>query len=138
MANLIVLVSHFDGRSQIPTEYLTYKAFHDLQDLEIWRTTYLPSAHMNSQASTHINILTDVHSHAYTNIVKWSPYTFFNTQLNYCPTCESFSGQYTTTTEISTPSFVSSLYVLHNNYIATPIIIYYTHLFTSLSRFTKL
>lgn len=68
MANLIVLVSHFDGRSQIPTEYLTYKAFHDLQDLEIW-TTYLPSAHMNSQASTHINILTDVHSHAYTNIV---------------------------------------------------------------------
>lgn len=48
MANLIMLVSHFDGRSQIPTEYLTYKTFYDLQGLEFWRTPYLLSAHMNS------------------------------------------------------------------------------------------
>lgn len=105
----------------------------DLEDYLPPQCTHeLTSKHTHKH--THRCALTCIHKHSY----KWSPHTFFNTQLNYCPTCESFSGQYTTITEISTPSFVSSLYVLHNNYIATPIIIYYTHLFTSLSRFTKL
>ena len=118
MADLIVLVPCFDGWPQVPTRpSMTWR---------ISRSGRLPTSSVHPCTHTHTNVN-----------CKWSLYTFFNTQLKYYLAFDSFSRQYTTTTEISTTSFLSSLCATHN-YLIISIITYYIHLFTCVFPFTIL